>query len=335
MFYGEREVVKLLQVYGSVPSSHLKLLFDEMSPDAPAGSLSSVAEDNKTWNVPKFVNMSIPMWCWPVSDQKKWAQLADPHKAWIASTLKIDPLASMAKRERSRYVSVKSQPLLPEDAVNLHDEPGEELMEQVEKALVSFFQTDEVMLIPGGSSSRLTDLESSDWDYYFHVFGTVVTAEQRDKWLTHLCDTLNCSGKLSPRGIAIQLQVENVHLELVPRSASYFDWESVEFPRFLGSTNRSKNDASLQLFLSGNEGARVVIRELKAAFADSLVPNFLLENLVKRVAMMSICHETGEGFVIRWSLPNTYDLLCDIFEELASFESNLVMKPLVPLASST
>ncbi|CAL1143763.1 unnamed protein product [Cladocopium goreaui] len=270
----------------------------------------------------------------PKPDQYKWTQLADPHKAWIASTLKIDPLPSMAKRERSRYVSVKGQPLLPEDAVNLHDDPGEELLEQMEKALASFFQTDEVILIPGGSSSRLTDLESSDWDYYFDVPGTVVTAEQRDKLLTHLCDTLSCSGKLSPRGIAIQLQVDDISLELVPLSASYFDWESVEFPRFLGSTNRSKNDASLQLFLSGNEGARVVIRELKAAFADSLVPNFLLEHLVKRVAMMSICHEPGEGFVIRWSLPGTYGLLCNIFAELASFESNLVMQPLVPPASS-
>ena len=324
------EVVKLLRAYGSLPSSQPKVLFDEMPPDAPASSLSSVA-DNKTWNVPKFVNMSIPMWCWLESDQEKWTQLADPHKAWVASTLKIDPLPSMAKRERSRYISVKGQPLLPEDAVNLHDEPGEELLEQMEKALASFFQTDEVILIPGGSSSRLTDLESSDWDYYFDVPGTVVTAEQRDKLLTHLCDKLSCSGKLSPRGIAIQLQVDDISLELVPLSASYFDWESVEFSRFLGSTNRSKNDASLQLFLSGNEGARVVIRELKAAFVDSLVPNFLIENLVKRVAMMSIRHEAGEGFVIRWPLTSTYDLLRNIFAELASFESNLVMQPLVPL----
>ena len=215
------EVVKLLRAYGSLPSSQPKVLFDEMPPDAPASSLSSVA-DNKTWNVPKFVNMSIPMWCWLESDQEKWTQLADPHKAWVASTLKIDPLPSMAKRERSRYISVKGQPLLPEDAVNLHDEPGEELLEQMEKALASFFQTDEVILIPGGSSSRLTDLESSDWDYYFDVPGTVVTAEQRDKLLTHLCDKLSCSGKLSPRGIAIQLQVDDISLELVPPQCILF-----------------------------------------------------------------------------------------------------------------
>ena len=82
---------------------------------------------------------------------------------------------------RSRYIPVKSQPPLPEASVNLNRAPRKELLEQIEKALASFFRTDEVMLIPGGSSSRLTDLESSDWDDYFQVSGTVVTAEQRDK----------------------------------------------------------------------------------------------------------------------------------------------------------
>ena len=139
-------------------------------------------------------------------------------------------------------------------------------------------------------------------------------------------DKLNCSGNFSPRGIAIQLQVNGEKIELVPRHASYFDWESVEFPRFLGSNNRSKNDASLELFLSDNEGARVVIRELKAAFEDSLVPNFLLEHLVKRVAMMSLNYDVVRGFVFKIPLDETYELLCSIFAELATFESHLVMQ---------
>ena len=139
LFSGEPEVRKLLQAYGSLPISQPKVLFDEMPPDAPANSLCSAA-DNKTWNIPKFVNMSIPMWCWPASDRNNWVQMTTPHKAWVASALKIDPLPSMATRVRSRYISVKSQPPLPEDAVNLHDGPGEELLEQVDKALAAFFQ---------------------------------------------------------------------------------------------------------------------------------------------------------------------------------------------------
>lgn len=90
-------MVKLLQAYGSLPASEaVKVLCHEVPPDTPAGFLSSVA-DNKTWNVPNFVNMSIPTWDCLAGDRNRWTLLTAPHKAWIASTLKIDLLPSMAK----------------------------------------------------------------------------------------------------------------------------------------------------------------------------------------------------------------------------------------------
>ena len=215
--------------------------------------------------------------------------------------------------------------------MNLNFAPSPEVLDKVEDALGKYF-AQHVALTPGGSSSRKTDLESSDWDFYFHAPGICVTKGMRDELLTHLVQALACKGQLSERGIAIQLQIGQALLELVPRNASYFDWDKVDFPAFLQSSNRSKIDADLREFLSDNSGARVVIRELKAAFEDiqPKVPSFLLEQLVRRMALTSFFHDRWRGFTNKVKLPEAFNLLCHVLEELARF-GEAQMDPLSPL----
>ena len=219
----------------------------------------------------------------------------------------------------SAATQVKGRAPQPEDPVNLNPKPSEEVMRRLKTELSTFFGA-EVSLLPGGSSSRTTDLPSSDWDYYFEVPGVEVDEHQRDELLLYPSKAMNCTAKLSERGIAIQLQCGLSLLEIVPRHATYFDWDRVEFPRFLGCLNRSKNDEDLRLFLDDNPGARILIRELKAAFkeVEPKLPSFLLEHLVKRMAMTCVCHDPWRGFVTQLKLPEAFDVACHTLEEIAT-----------------
>ena len=141
--------------------------------------------------------------------------------------------------------------------------------------------------------------------------------------------------KVSERQIAVQLFVDGYLIELLPINSSYFQWEQVEFPRFLGSSNRSKVDSDLQVFLNDLSGAKIIsIRELKEAFADiciSEVPNCLVDHLVKRMALTSIRHCSSMGFYFdSQRSEDGFGLLCDVLEELAAFE-RVKDDPLSPL----
>ena len=261
---------------------------------------------------------SQPMWKWGVKKREEWSRLPIGHKAKTVQELSLSPLPSLSQRNRSSAYRVKGHAPKPEDPVNLNQALEKKLKHDLSQQLNIFFKT-EVSLWPGGSGSRLTDVASSDWDFYFDVPGVVVDEGQRDGLLAHLQRALNCTAKLSERSIAIQLQIGSTLIELVPRSSTYFDFDHVEFPRFFGSNNRTKIDEDLQLFLRGGAGARRAIREMKQAFQGNLpmLPSFLLEHLVKRVAMTFVIFDPWCGFTTEIKVPEAFEVICRTFEELA------------------
>ena len=269
------------------------------------------------------------MWAWTDQDREEWLQQNAAVKARLLAQEGLEPLPSMEKRVRSSGVSIHGAPQ-PEEATNLNPCPSPATLSRLEDCLASFFGQ-HVGLTPGGSSSRLTDLPESDWDFYLEVPGVLVTTDSRDRLVRHLHDTCDFETNLSERGIAIQVQVNSTLIELVPRNASYFEWEDVQFPLFLGSSNRSKIEADLLEYLQNNEGARLAIRELKAAFPER-IPSFLVEHLVKRMALKSVViYMNYHGFVYKLRLPEAFDLLCHILEELATYENRPSRDPFSPV----
>lgn len=319
-----KEVAELLrsrsQSQGS--GSGYRLETESPPPSARGGSLSDFDTlGNVTLPLPKFADMSQPVWAWESIHREEWINQPACVKARLLIQQGLEPLPSMANRQRSLGLKVRGKAPQPEEPLNLHPEVPLDIMQKLEVVMSQFFRQ-QVILTPGGSSSRKTDLASSDWDFYFEVPGIPVTTNIRDKLLECLKEKMELKAKLSERRIAVQLQINSTLIELVPRNASYFDWTAVDFPLFLGSDNRSKIDADLGEFLRDNAGARVAIRELKAAFANiSGVPSFLVEHLVKRMAMQSILLYSLHGFVFEWRLPEAFTLLCHTLEELATFES--------------
>ena len=281
-----------------------------------------------TYSWPEFVNMSRPIWSWSDGDIKKWKALPVRQKLSVMSNLGLEPLhpksmvIRQCKEQRFKLFQFYRDFLHRPDL-------KKEVYDRLVSALSSYFDK-QVILTSGGSCSRSTDVPTSDRDYYFEVPGVCVTEKQRDELLKHLCEPLNCSGKLSKRRISIELQINSTLIDLLPRNSTYFNWSHVDFPRFFGSTNRSKIEADLS-FTSEIHAARVAIRELKAAFPDtSPVPSFLLERLIQRITHKFLVFWMPSGFDCQLRVTCTFDLLCEVLKELASFERE-VEDPFSPL----
>lgn len=282
-----------------------------------------------TYSWPEFVNMSQPIWSWSDGDIKKWKALPVRQKLSVMSTLGLEPLPSMSKlvRQFKEQRAVLDLQFVKGSSW-MNPEPRE-VYDRLVSALSSYFGK-QVILIRGGSCSRSTDVLTSDRDYYFEVPGVCVTEKQRDELLKHLCESLNCSAELSKRRISIELQINSTRIDLVPRNSSYFNWSHVDFPRFFGSTNRSKIDADL-VAIADVHAACMAVRELKAAVADtSPVPSFILERLIERITRKFLAFWMPGGFDYQLRVTCMFDLLCEVLKELASFGTK-VEDPFSPL----
>ncbi len=284
-----------------------------------------------TYSWPEFVHMSRPIWSWSDGDIKKWKALPVRQKLSVMSNLGLEPLPSMSKPVRQFKEQRRAAHFEFLNGSHVFNPESKKVYDRLVSELSSYFGK-QVILTRGGSCSRNTDVLTSDRDYYFEVPGLCVTEKQRDELLKHLRESLNCSAnKLSKRRISIELQIDATRIDLVPKNSSYFNWSHVDFPRFLGSTNRSKIDADLSL-MSDIYAARWAIRELKAAlFPDtSPVPSFLLERLIQRITRKFLVFFIPGGFDGHLRVMCMFDLLCEVLKELASFETK-VEDPFSPL----
>ena len=297
---------------------------DENPEDADGTSLWNLECSSACEAPAKFKQLllSKPMWQWGQTVREEWSQLPRQSKARTVQEMGLEPLSFMAGRNRSNGYRVKGHAPKPQDPVSLNQPPSQQLVDELQQQIGIFFRTGQegVSLWMGGSSNRLTDVTSSDWDFYFDVPGVVIDENDRDGLLRHLQEALNCTANLSDRGIAIQLWMGSAQLDLVPRKSTYFDWDHVDFPLFLGSGNRTKVEEDLQLFQNGGAGARTAVRDLKMAFREKLpmLPGFLLEHLVKRVAMMFVLYDPWLGFRAELKIPEVFEVVLCTFEELAA-----------------
>eukprot|EP00929_Paragymnodinium_shiwhaense_P090873 TRINITY_DN50965_c0_g1_i1.p1 TRINITY_DN50965_c0_g1~~TRINITY_DN50965_c0_g1_i1.p1 ORF type:complete len:1142 (-),score=56.73 TRINITY_DN50965_c0_g1_i1:196-3564(-) len=309
--------------------------------DATNGSLADMAtfaaeDETRINNALQRFKDSILTRCfydWEHDLRHDWHYQPSWIKAVVLEKLGIKPHPSLAVRQRALGIRVLGHGSRPEDPVNLKGAPSNEMLAAIETVLTRYFGRS-VLLTPVGSCSRLTDLETSDWDYHFEVCGSKVTEGERDDLVRLLRESLNCTARLSERRVAIQLLNGTDEIELVPINSTYADCSTMEFPKFLGSTNRTLVDHGLQLFLTENAGARMAIRELKAAFRDSQpkIPKLLIEHLFKRIALLSICHDPWRGFVTELKEQEAFDVVCHTLEELANLNGSSPHRPFSPLS---